>query len=441
MVIDMAIPPGGYDRSTERADSFILPTLEKAFGRHKIRNYSILDRIIQPNAVGFKLELQSNNDDDSSSCIPSLVFLKQVLATDYVSNRNDWSDLRRTLLYARTELRFYRDFLPIMKQKTHFESCAPNVYFVEYDFDGWINEQEHATEPADTSIDKDQLPDPLCKGGWLVLECVSADTHFQDSPLTMAQAKQCLEAAANLHASAWQDKELLCTAQRELSRAAFNLQMRNPKELAGMEQAWDHFLASFESHLKEHNLWTPSIKKLGKRIQAIANFVSQQITPSYEDDYATVIHGDYKAMNVMIGNKPSAPTIMIDFASASCGNGMCDVAMHIHHAVMSNDLANGGEEELFQHYLMTLQRLGCDYPEEVAWKHYKFAVVDYARFFMARMWKTATPDSMAQKANNKNIANINRDISAAMAFVERVDRYVAWIEKEYPQEVSLSQQS
>lgn len=152
-----------------------------------------------------------------------------------------------------------------------------------------------------------------------------------------------------------------------------------------------------------------------------------KVTPSPNDKHATVIHGDYKAMNVMMGIDPATPTIMIDMASASVGFGMSDVAMHIHHAVNPEDLDNG-EESLVEYYLSTLHDLGCEYPEEVAKRHYKLAVVDYARFFMGRMWKTATPETMEQKKDNKNIANINRSIPSAMRFVKVVDRYLDEIE-------------
>jgi len=361
---------------------------------------------------------------------PSNVFLKQVLATDYVDNRKDWSDLRRTLLYARTELRFYRDMLPAMKRKGF--QATPGAYYAHYDFDGWIEENEHATAPADESVDKDNLPDPLDKGGWLVLDCISADTHLQDSPLSIERAKQCLKTAAELHASAWEDTELLEKASRELSRAAFNLQMRNPKELAGIEGAWDNFCSNFQSHLEENGLWTIQVQNLGKRIKDLAVSISAEVTPSATDKYATIIHGDYKAMNIMLGIDPETPTIMIDMASASTGFGMSDVAMHIHHAVNPEDLDNGGEEGLVEYYLQTLRRIGCDYPEDVAQRHYRLAVVDYARFFMARMWKTATPETMEQKRANKNIANINRNVASAMRFVRVVDRYLSEIESNSP---------
>eukprot|EP00584_Thalassiosira_punctigera_P021045 CAMPEP_0172546714 /NCGR_PEP_ID=MMETSP1067-20121228/16411_1 /TAXON_ID=265564 ORGANISM="Thalassiosira punctigera, Strain Tpunct2005C2" /NCGR_SAMPLE_ID=MMETSP1067 /ASSEMBLY_ACC=CAM_ASM_000444 /LENGTH=428 /DNA_ID=CAMNT_0013333681 /DNA_START=218 /DNA_END=1507 /DNA_ORIENTATION=- len=411
----------GYSRSTERADSFILPTLQKAFGP-SLDGYEILgDKIIQPNAVGMKLRLPEGGD------WPKEVFLKQVLATDYVGARKDWSDLRRTLLYARTELRFYRDVLPIMNKKGFH--AAPKAYHCEYDFGGWIDESERATQPADESVDKDDLPNPSEKGGWLILECLSDETHAQDSPLSMDGARRCLEAAAELHASAWEDEGLLRKADAELSRAAFNLRMRNPKELAGIEGAWDDFSSNFRADLEASGLWTNRIRNLGGRLRAAAERVSEEVTPSPGDRYATIIHGDYKAMNVMMGIDASAPTIMIDMASASAGLGMSDVAMHVHHAVNPEDLDDGGEESLLEHYLQTLRNLGCEYPDDVAQRHYRLCVIDYARFFVGRMWKTATPDTMAQKKDNKNIANINRSVPSAMRFVRVVDKYLSEVEE------------
>lgn len=200
--------------------------------------------------------------------------------------------------YARTELRFYRDMLPIMNQKGFH--AAPKAYHVHYDFEGWIAEEEHATKPADESIDKNNLPNPLEKGGWLILECISEKTHMQDSPLSMDRAKQCLKAAAELHASAWEDKELLSKASEELSRSAFNLQMRNPKELAGIENAWNNFLTNFQSHLEADGLWTESIRNLGKRMKAVAEQVSKEVTPSPNDKYASIIHGDYKVRKKLL---------------------------------------------------------------------------------------------------------------------------------------------
>jgi hypothetical protein len=56
--------------------------------------------------------------------------------------------------------------------------------------------------------------------------------------------------------------------------------------------------------------------------------------------------------------------------------------------------------------------------------------VDYFRFFLGRFWKTATPKSMQLKADSKNTNLVNRSVPAAMAFVARVDQYLAEIEQE-----------
>ena len=124
---------------------------------------------------------------------------------------------------------------------------------------------------------------------------------------------------------------------------------------------------------------------------------------------------------------------MVDFASIGVGLGMQDVAMHIHHAVRPSDLDNGGEMLLVDHYLSVLnnhlqqKQPPCSYPRDVAMQHYKLAVVDYFRFFLGRFWKAATPESFAKKALSKNTALINRDVDAAFAFLERVQKYVAEI--------------
>jgi hypothetical protein len=66
----------------------------------------------------------------------------------------------------------------------------------------------------------------------------------------------------------------------------------------------------------------------------------------------------------------------------------------------------------------------------VALRHYRLAVADYFRFFLGRFWKSATPQSFETKKDSKNTALINRDVDAALAFLDRVDRYVAQIQKE-----------
>ena len=132
--------------------------------------------------------------------------------------------------------------------------------------------------------------------------------------------------------------------------------------------------------------------------------------------------------------------IMIDFSCTGIGYGMSDVGMHIVHAVLPNDLDNGGEELLVEGYLSALEdamnRSGMNngerwtYPREVAMRHYQLACVDYLRFIMGRFWSSATPESFEKKKNSKNTTLINRNLEAAMKFIGKVDRYLEVFEKE-----------
>ena len=417
-------PPTTTDTNT------LLPHLRKAFPT--VESYEILTTIVQSNAKGFILKLEdSQNADTGSTTTPSQVFMKLVDASEYVSQKKDWNDLRRTLMYARTEERFYASIQPLLAQKGFHGT--PTCYLSESDLQGWIGDDEHATDAANPTVDKDSLPDADKKGGLLILDCISPNTHFQDSPLTMDQCRSCLAAVAQLHAAAWQDTALLERAERELSKASFHLSTRNPKELAGIESAWAGFCEAFSAEMQEAGLANqPDILDLGRRLAAVAEYTSRQVSPAPKEPFATLIHGDYKSMNAFLPRKPDDPAILVDFASCGPGLGMSDVAMHIHHAVVPENLENGGEEALVKYYWQCLQNSlnDVEYPWEEALRHYKLAVVDYGRFFMARMWKGATPAVMLKKKDNKNVNLINRSPPAAMRFIRQLNTYLKEIEEE-----------
>jgi len=229
------------------------------------------------------------------------------------------------------------------------------------------------------------------------------EPYFQYSPITLVQAKETLTALAGLHAAAWEYHELLKKAEKRLSRGSYHLKTRNANELAGIEQAWDHFAF----HFGEYN---PSLLErssdIGKRIKKLAEYISNEVSPGPMDQYATLSHGDFKSMNCFLPqrNNTERGVILVDFASSGVGLGMSDVAMHIHHAVKAEDLAHGGEEQLFDHYLDKLNTmLGTTrtYPRDIALRHYKLACADYFRFLLGRFWKSATPQSFNKKKTTK----------------------------------------
>ena len=137
--------------------------------------------------------------------------------------------------------------------------------------------------------------------------------------------------------------------------------------------------------------------------------------------------------------------IMIDFSCVGIGYGMSDVAMHIVHAVLPNDLQNGQEEYLVEQYILALEdainqeycgeeteecKAKFMFSRDTARRQYQLACIDYLRFIMGRFWKSATPITFDKKKSSKNTTLINRDVRAAMAFIEKVDKYLEVYETE-----------
>jgi hypothetical protein len=122
------------------------------------------------------------------------------------------------------------------------------------------------------------------------MDCVNEDNYMQASPISLDRSKQCLTAVAQLHGTAWQDSELLAQCINRLTRGSYHLQLRNPKELAEMESAWDHFATQFAEPLQKAGL-TDRTKELGARLKKAAPTISEQLSPGPNDPYATLVHG------------------------------------------------------------------------------------------------------------------------------------------------------
>lgn len=297
--------------------------------------------------------------------------------------------------------------------------------------DGLIEENDRAMDPAPLEP-SDQI---VLEGraGVLILDSIG-EGYLQDSPLDPSRAAQCLATVAKLHAAAWEDVDILKSSQERLSLGSYHLTMRNPNELANMEKSWDHFRKQF--HSKAPDLFDrESIKKLGQRVKDMALYISNELTPSPTDPYATLVHGDYKAMNVFLPKDPNGDAIMIDFASTGVGLGMSDVAMHIIHAVRPPDQKG---DELLDGYLESLHKKrlqfnpnAVPYPRNVALRHYRLAYVDYFRFILGRFWRSASPETFEKKKKSKNTTLVNRDADAAVAFIANTDRYLTEFELEF----------
>eukprot|EP00966_Prymnesium_polylepis_P266763 6162433-Prymnesium_polylepis.1 len=199
---------------------------------------------------------------------------------------------------------------------------------------------------------------------------------------------------------------------------------------------------------------------LGSRLQAAALWISAQLSPAPGDRFATLVHGDLKAMNVFLpvepcdadgesgatatdddgGSRAAAAdgVVLIDFASTGVGLGMADVAMHVVHALLPSDLDGGGEEALIDGYLEALTAArgagAAPYPRELALRHFRLATCDYGRFVMGRFWSFATPERFQAAAASPNVVLANRNLASALRFVERIHAYLT----EFEAEISLS---
>ena len=141
--------------------------------------------------------------------------------------------------------------------------------------------------------------------------------------------------------------------------------------------------------------------------------------------HATLVHGDFKAMNVMLPPDGAAATtapLLIDFASTGVGLGMQDLAMLLAHSVAPSTLADGGQARLIDAYLTALEERGVTgYDRPTAMRHFHLATVDYARFVVSRFWAGASAAAFAKRAANPNVCLPNRDVEAALRFAERID--------------------
>jgi thiamine kinase-like enzyme len=412
----------------------LLLLVKKALSDVSVDSLQIVKTIEQASAVGYIVQINRKEPIDETKHDGSYYyFIKRVEAARYLSTKSDWPDMRRTLLYARTEARFYQQFAP----QCGPPSLLPKVYMADYQLSEWIPEEEDGFQPADEHMMQlypQQVPHPQQQHGTLILEYLSDTHYFQDSPLTVSQCHLSLQAVAQLHAAAWQNVKLLQKAATQLSRSSFHLSMRNPKELKNMIAAWDHFAHEFAKELEALS-WSRT--HLGQRVQAVAQFVSDQLSVTPNSPFATICHGDYKSMNVFLprNSETTKSAVLVDFASVGIGLGVTDVAMHLHHCLLPTDL-DTSEMELVRYYWRTVQdQLAASktsaYTWDVVWRQYQYAVVDYFRFFLGRFWKSATHASMHKFKDNKNVNLINRSIPAAMAFVVRVDQYLALVEAEY----------
>lgn len=418
-----------------------------------ITSWKTTKHIVQGSAEGFVIEAYT-----SESCDAKHLFVKYVDPKKY--SHKSWADLRRTIHYTRTEVRFYTEILPLLKENIvdGWDVC-PLIYLAEYNLKGLMEENE-STEAQNPSLssssielgpkyDKNDASALEGRYGIIVMDnAEKANTCFQRAPLRQPMAVAGIKAIAKFHATAFQKEQILTKVSDRLCRygGSYHLKNRNPNEMLHLISAWEGFVEEITPVAPNGFFDRLKMRDLGKRLHRAAEFISQVLSPSPSDKFATIVHGDYKAMNIFFKGTeedPSPTPILIDFASTGVGLGVSDVAMHIAHVAIPEDLENGLEDLLVKEYYNSLQEALPDYlknayTEGDVIRHYQFAVVDYFRFILGRQWNKATLEVFEKRSMDTNFAMVNRSIDAALSFAERTDRYLSMIEDEMDSLETLS---
>jgi thiamine kinase-like enzyme len=397
-----------------------------------ITGYSTQKHIVQTSAEGFVIE---TNSDKAKH-----VFVKLVQADKY--KHKEWVDLKRTLSYTRNEVRFYNEILPMLRlELDNSWDIAPHVHVAEYNLEGLF---ENANEKSmkEPIYDETEYSILQNKYGAIVMENIHVSRPlmaFQQNPLEPSMIKICLNGLAKFHASAYQNPSLLLKISQRLNAhgGSYHLQNRNPYELKHLEQTWMIFCENMKPYAPPGFFDQESIVSLGARLYKMANYISSQLSPLPNGPFATVVHGDAKAMNIFLfqdgDNKYMHLPLLIDFASTGVGLGMSDVAMHITHALDPKHYSV--EDELVFNYVTSFrdelpQEVQYLYSDEIAKRHYRYAVVDYFRFILGRQWKGATMDVFKEREHDLNFAMVNRDLNAALLFIEKTNAYLQEIERD-----------
>jgi len=391
----------------------------------------------QSHSAKLRLSLLPSSGEVEAKGEERLIFLKKVLTREAASDSLE--ALCRDLASNANEAHFYNEFqdllvkrgLPLLKAY-HVDLRLP-----------WMEQNVDITAADEAS---------LRKGGMLCL-LESAEGYFQTSPLSVEQAKTSLNLLAKMHGAAWQDEKLLARAAHRLQPVAgyWTLEKRGQEEMQRMAENWKGYVAAF-ADARPELFARPGIAELAQRIQSLAPRIAKEMAASPSDPFATLVHGDYKAMNIFLKETlmegesakrrrlsvdSETDALPIDFQWTGVGFGMSDVAMHLSHSVALDAMRDGGERSLVLGYHEALvssvgSSQAASYTAEVAWRHYCLGVIDYARMVIGCFFKNATPETFAARADKENVGLCYRNVEASLEFVERVDGCLRVIEAEAP---------
>ena len=331
--------------------------------------------------------------------------------------------LRRDLESNRNEARWYKNFSSQLLQRGVPLLRAPLV-----------EEQLDCLDRAGGS----EAEDILRQGKMmLLLECVDQAAYGQHSPLTGQQVNQSLKLLASFHAAAWEDRGLLQRASQVLHAQGcyWALSRRGEDELRQLQPVWTSYIEAFAPYATDL-LKKPGIRDLARRLESVAPWVASQLEASPYDNFATLVHGDYKAMNLFLPVNEDGQPLLIDFQWTGVGFGMADVAMHLSHSVETESVLEH-EEDLVRVYHSVLvgflEQRGAvaaaqAFSFETAWHYYTLSFLDYARMVMSCFFRNASPESFRARGHNPNVGLVYRNVDASLQYIQVVDRHLSALE-------------
>ena len=356
---------------------------------------------------------------------PARLFLKKVYAEHMPAKTP--AALRRDLESNRVEARLYKNFSSQLQKRGVPVLRSPLV--------------DEQLDCLDHSTANHHEEEALRQGKMmLLLECVDRSAYRQKSPLTAEQASQSLRLLAQLHAAAWEDRSLLREASEQLHTHGcyWALSRRGEEEMRQLQPIWDLYLQAFKSHAPDL-LSRPHIRNLAQRLESMAPWVAAELQASPEDDFATLVHGDYKAMNLFLPVDEAGSPLLIDFQWTGVGFGMADVAMHLSHSV-ATEAVLAHEEDMVRTYhsalINILRNRGADvaakaaktYSFQTALHYYRLAFLDYARMVLSCFFRNASPDAFSARGDNPNVGYVYRNVEASLLYIQMVDRHLTFLE-------------
>merc|ERR1712232_262342 len=102
-----------------------------------------------------------------------------------------------------------------------------------------------------------------------------------------------------------------------------------------MQANWEQYISSFSSsnEMAAKLLSKPEIRQLASRMESLVEWVDAQLVATPTSPFATLVHGDFKAMNLFLPKDCGGPlaadetgrageALLIDFQWTGIGFGM-----------------------------------------------------------------------------------------------------------------------